>query len=823
VTPIFIKGAIILAPLMLDGIRVLDLCDESGQLAGRILGDMGADVIAIEPPAGKALRHRGPWIGGIADPERSLAWHALNASKRSIRLDLATAAGRDRLDALAARADVWLDTAPPGARAADGLDPVSLCERHPRLIVCAITPFGLDGPYSHHRASDLVAVAMGGNANLTGNPDRAPLRCSMPTAYYHAAPEAALAVAMALYARERTGRGRIADVALHETQLQTLLSFVAQSPLRKTKAVRAGPQVGNTREIWRAADGYVSFGLRGGATRVKNLIATVELMDECGAAPDWLRDYDWEHYNHNVLTREEIARLEAAFGAFFRTRTMRELYEQALKRRILLAPCNDAREIVQHAQLRERELFATVELPELRAALELPDFFAKTADRAIRIRRRAPRLGEHEAQVFGELAGSAGARPIAPRREARPGRIFAGVNMLELGAGAAGPVATRYFAEHGARVIRIESAKAPDFLRILWLTPDAQHGLDGSPMFHLLNPDKESLTVNLREAAGIDLVRRLALEWADVVSENFAPGPMERWGLDAASLRRAKPELVYVSACLFGQTGAQRSYPGFGGQGSAISGFNHLTGWPDREAVGPAHTITDSLAPRFVALAIAAALFERERTGVGRAVDLSQIEAAVYCQSEVVARFSANGEVVTRQGNADDHACPHGVYPCAGDDRWIAIAATSDDEWRALRALLGDPEWARDPALDALAGRLAARAALDARLSEWTSQREPYPLMEELQTAGVPAGVVQRESDLLEDPQLAHRGHWVRAQHAHLGTLLLERAGFRLSDALGGYAHCGPLLGEHTDAILREVLGLDAAEISRLRAAGVLE
>jgi crotonobetainyl-CoA:carnitine CoA-transferase CaiB-like acyl-CoA transferase len=393
---------------MLEGIRVLDLCDESGQLAAKILGDLGADVIAVEPPEGKALRHRGPWIGGVAGPERSLAWQALNTSKRSIRLDLDTETGRARIDALAARADVWLDTAPPGARTARGLDPASLCTRHPRLIVCAITPYGLDGPSAHHRASDLVVVAMGGNAGQTGDPDRAPLRCSMPTAYYHAAPEAALGVAMALYARESTGRGQLVDLSLHETQLQSLLSFPAQYPLKKSESLRAGPRIGRTREIWRAADGYVSFGLRGGPTRVKNLIATVALMDESGAAPDWLRDYDWQHYNHNVLSDAEIARLEAAFAAFFATRTMRELYEQALKRRILLAPCNDAREIVEHRQLRERELFATVELPELGVSLELPDFFAKTEDRAVRLRSRAPRLGEHEAEVFAELDGSAG-------------------------------------------------------------------------------------------------------------------------------------------------------------------------------------------------------------------------------------------------------------------------------------------------------------------------------------------------------------------------------------------------------------------------------
>jgi crotonobetainyl-CoA:carnitine CoA-transferase CaiB-like acyl-CoA transferase len=392
---------------MLEGIRVLDLCDESGQLAGKVLGDLGADVIAVEPPEGKALRRRGPFLGGIAGPERSLAWHALNTSKRSIRLDLDTEAGRARIDALAAGADVWLDTAPPGGRVAHRLDPASLLERHPRLIVCAITPWGLDGPYARYRASDLVVVAMGGNAGLTGDPDRAPLRCSMPTAYYHAAPEAALGVAMALYAREDTGRGQIVDVALHETQLQSELSFPAQYPLKKVASVRGGPNIGRTREIWRAADGYVSFGLRGGPTRVKNLIATVVLMDESGAAPDWLRDYDWEHYNHNLLGDAEIARLEGAFAAFFAKHSMRELYEQALARRILLAPCNDAREIAQHRQLRERELFTTVELPDLGASLELPDFFAKTADRAVRVRSRAPRLGEHEAEIFAELEGRA--------------------------------------------------------------------------------------------------------------------------------------------------------------------------------------------------------------------------------------------------------------------------------------------------------------------------------------------------------------------------------------------------------------------------------
>jgi benzylsuccinate CoA-transferase BbsF subunit len=400
--------------------------------------------------------------------------------------------------------------------------------------------------------------------------------------------------------------------------------------------------------------------------------------------------------------------------------------------------------------------------------------------------------------------------------------VFEGLHILELGSGAAGPVATRYFVEQGARVVRIESSRAPDFLRILWLTPDSPHGLEGSPMFALLNPDKQSLAVDLKKPEGVALVRRLALEWADVVSENFAPGPMERWGLDADTLRIEKPELVSISACLFGQTGPQRGYPGFGGQGSAISGFNHLTGWPDREAHGPSHTITDSLSPRYVALAIAAALLERRRTGRGRSIDLSQIEAAVYTQSEAVVRCSANAEVVGRSGNRDPHAAPHGVYPCQGDDRWIAIAVWSDDEWRRLREAMGDPAWARARGLGTAPGRHGKQDLIDEELSSWTARFDPRELAATLQEAGVEAGVVQDEPDLLSDPQLADRRHWVPVEHPRLGPLLVERAGFRLSQDPGGFARPGPLLGEHTDSILQDLLGLAPEEIARLRQEEVL-
>ena len=388
---------------MLEGVRILDLSEEPGQLAGKILGDLGADVIKLEPPGGDTLRRRGPFLGERADAERSLPWLALNTSKRGITLALATPRGQDLFRRLAARADVVLETAAPGTLEALGLGWESLHAGLPRLIWCSLTPFGRTGPWAHYRAHDLVLVALGGNAALTGDPDRAPLRCTLPTAYYAAGPEAAAGIAMALYARSRSGRGQLVDVSLHECQLATLVTAPGQYSLAPNLRGRPGPRIAGTREIWRAKDGDVSFGLRGGAARAPSLAATVAWMAEDGMAPEWLLAIDWTKYNHNLLAPEEIARLEAAFGAFFATKTRRELFEQALARRIMLAPCNDAREILEQAQLRSRDLFTTLEYPELGARIEHPDFFAKASRSRIGIRRRAPRVGEHNAEVYGEL------------------------------------------------------------------------------------------------------------------------------------------------------------------------------------------------------------------------------------------------------------------------------------------------------------------------------------------------------------------------------------------------------------------------------------
>jgi len=400
--------------------------------------------------------------------------------------------------------------------------------------------------------------------------------------------------------------------------------------------------------------------------------------------------------------------------------------------------------------------------------------------------------------------------------------LFAGTTILEFGGGAAGPVATRYFADHGATVIRVESRQRPDFLRTLRLTPDSPGGLDGAHHFAVLNANKLSVALNLSRPEGVAVARRLAL-WAEAVAENFAPGAMAKWGLDYAALVKERPDLVMISTCLNGQTGPERHYPGFGGQGSALAGFNHLTGWPDREPVGPFGTITDSLSPRLAALLLASALLHRRRTGQGQHIDLAQVEGGIVCLTESMITYAANGEILGRMGNRSRHQAPHGVFPCAGKDRWVAIAVHDDEDWRRLVRALGEPAWAADTDLATTAGRLARVDELERRLAEWTAGQEARAIADRLQAEGVEAAPVEDFADLHEDPQLAHRRHFREVEHAVLGRHPVETHAMRFSAMEPRIHSAAPLLGEHTEHVLRELLGMEAGEYARLAEAGVFE
>jgi benzylsuccinate CoA-transferase BbsF subunit len=442
----------------------------------------------------------------------------------------------------------------------------------------------------------------------------------------------------------------------------------------------------------------------------------------------------------------------------------------------MLAPINSPAEILGSRQLASRDFFTA--LPN---GTRLPRSFLTVTPGPARD------------------SGADAAVPAPPKGKG----AWSGVRIVELGSGAAGPIATRYFAEHGATVLRIESKSRPDFLRVYALGPNNPHGLEGAPMYDGLNVGKRDVSFNLKHPDAVALLTRLVVEWADAVAENFAPRAMRGFGLDYASLVKIKPDLVMVSACLNGQTGPHKDYPGFGGQGSALAGYNYLTGWPDRDPVGPHGTITDSLAPRFVATALAAGLLHRRATGEGCYLDVSQVEAAVYSLSPWLIDAQRDGATRGRAGNGNRRAKLHGAFACAdeGDvgDRWIAIAAWTDDE---LETLLG---------------------ATGGDVEKFASSRTRAEVAAVLQDLGIEAVPVNDFGDVHTDPQVAARDHFVPLTHPVMGDGLYERNGFRLSDATSGYDRTGPTLGQDQDWVLGELLGLDAARIEQLAADGAFD
>ncbi len=282
------------------------------------------------------------------------------------------------------------------------------------------------------------------------------------------------------------------------------------------------------------------------------------------------------------------------------------------------------------------------------------------------------------------------------------------------------------------------------------------------------------------------------------------------------------PSVVMVSTCLMGQTGRIAKMAGYGYHAAAVAGFFDLTGWPDRAPVGPWNAYTDTVAPRFLTTTLLAALDHRRRTGEGQHIDLGQMEAALhFLAPEILARQTTDLEIA-RNGNRARDAAPQGAYPCAGEDEWLAIAVETDAQWQALRRVLGDPEWARDPGLETVAGRLAAHDMLDAGISSWTRERKPREAMATLLEAGVPAGHVQRSSDLQRDPQYAHRGFYRHFDHPEMGNIPYSGHQFRVSGYDNGPRFAAPLIGGESFEVLAEELGFSPEDVADLMASGVV-
>jgi benzylsuccinate CoA-transferase BbsF subunit len=386
----------------------------------------------------------------------------------------------------------------------------------------------------------------------------------------------------------------------------------------------------------------------------------------------------------------------------------------------------------------------------------------------------------------------------------------------------AGAFTTKLLADFGAQVIKIESAERLDALRGSRPFRDGKPGVNRSGYFADRNSSKRGITINLKNPKGQEFARRLIAR-SDVVANNFSPGVMEKFGLGYDAVRQIRPDIVYVSMSMQGAAGPEHKYLGFGLTIGALTGLQYLSGLPECEPAGTGTNFPDHIPnPCHAAFAVLAALFHRRRTGEGQFIDLAQTEPMISLLGPTILNYTVNGDLSERHGNTRLPRVPHGVYPCAGEDRWIAISAWTDQAWESLIRVLGFPNWA-DGQLSTAEKRLARRQEIDAGIAEATCLRDADELMTALQSEGVPAGVVRSAADvILSDPQLRHRGHWVHLNHQEMGPSLYNAPPFRMSGVDAVPRTPAPLLGEHTVEVCREVFELADDEIASLRQDGVL-
>jgi crotonobetainyl-CoA:carnitine CoA-transferase CaiB-like acyl-CoA transferase len=397
---------------LLSPYRVLDLSNELGFLCGKILGDLGADVIKIEPPGGEPARRLGPFYGDQQDPEKSLFWFGFNNNKRGITLNLESAKGRSLFSQLVAKADFIVETFTPGYLDGLNLGYTALSKINPRLVLTSITPFGQTGPYSKFKASDIEIMALSGCMSLTGDPDRPPLRVTFPQSYGWTGSYAAMGALTAHYHRELTGEGQQVDVSAQACLLWAFSHAHTFWDLNRHVEKRAGSFMtgrsitgAKMRVFWPCQDGYLNFIIYGGEAGRRTNQALVEWMDSKGMAPDFLKRKDWKTFDIAQVGQEEIDRMEEPIGDFFKGVSKAEFFKEVVKRQMLGYPVASVTEIFADPQHQARNFWQTIEHPELQTSIDYPGGFAKFSDGACRIWRRAPLIGEHNQEIYAQELG----------------------------------------------------------------------------------------------------------------------------------------------------------------------------------------------------------------------------------------------------------------------------------------------------------------------------------------------------------------------------------------------------------------------------------
>lgn len=810
-------------PGPLRGIRVIDCATEGGELAGRVLADLGADVLKIEPPGGSASRRRGPFSRAQeTSPDGSLFWAAVSLGKTSQVVDFATDAGREELRALVGRADIFIESDDPGVLSGIGLGYDRLRRDNRGLLYVSVTPYGQTGPDAHFPATDLTLEAAGGLIGLQGDGDRPPVPVGYPQASFHAGVQAAADVIVALNERAVSGMGQHLDVSMQAAMVWTLMHATGFPPqtggeppntgaARASAPVQLVPGIPNPPKLWACKDGWIIASPYLGVLGARTLDGLMRWMEEEAVLPSPFHGINWLTWSLDLasgsLPLDTAREALACLPIFFATKTKRELMDRAIPGSLLLAPINTVADVRHDPQLEARGYWEEIE------GRTYPGAFARLSRTPIRLGAPAKL---NEAKNFPAWP----ARHAASTARSRPDGAFEGLRVADFAWVGAAPIVTRALADHGATVVHVESTLHLDTLRQVGPYKDGIVGYDRTQFMADFNSSKLGLACDLGTEEGREIAHKL-IDWADVVVESFTPGTLARLGLGWDDISKGRPDLIMLSSCLRGQTGPERTYGGYGGQGAALAGLHGITGWPDRPPWGPWGAYTDFIAPRYSLAALASAIFERKTSGLGQYIDVSQIECGIHFLEPLLLDYEVNGRVAPPAGDSSPLACPHGVYQCAGEERYIAFETSTADQWRALCAVAPLGAF-RDSKFDWLHERQMATSAIEDTLRQWCRDEDAFVLSARMKAAGVPASVVLRPTDLYHDAQLAHRNFFVTLEHSAMGPTPYDGAVTLHSGNPMRMRKAAPCLGEDTDYVLRDLLGLSEAEVLEYAAAGAL-
>ncbi len=812
--------------------RVLDLTDDKGQFCGRLLADLGCEVIKIEKPEGDPARRVGPFYHDIPDPDKSLSWFANNRGKKSVTLDIESDDGRSRLRNLVKDADVVIESFDPGYLDRLGLGYAELSRISPHMVMASITPFGQTGPYRDYQGPDIVVNALAGFMNANGHPDRAPLNTSSPQAFNITGANAAQAILIALYHRERTGEGQYIDVSALESMTGIIIDLHYWTEYHLSFGNREGNVYTQANGIERpfirpCRDGFVCCFFYAGALGARTNSQLQAWMESEGIVDPALQGVKWEEIDLATTKPEEVARIreiQDAFARFFKTRTRQEIQKEAIGRGMLLAPCCTISDLLASPQLEARGFWTRVKHPELEQTMTYPGPFYKSS---VHAPRRAPNIGEHNEEILG-LSKAPGPLPakMAAGEPVGPGGVsqgaFAGLRVLDFTQSLAGPWASRLLADQGATVIHVESATRPDMFRVSppfkGMTPGINRGL----VFADFQAGKLSLSLDMGRPREAGAIARKLVEWADVLVDSRTPGVLEKWGLSYGDLFKIKPDIILARLTNHGTEGPWARQPGYGTQIIGQAGMIGLVGWPDRDPLMFGRSLyADMGSASLFPVTLLAAILHRQKTGEGQSVDASMVEACITYLTTEVLDYAANGREMTTTGNRRPNAAPHGAFPCRDKDSWCAIAARSDDEWGRLCRAMGRPGLAADARFATLADRKKNEDALEEIIAAWTRTLTAREVMTLLQQAGVAAGALNNFQGIVEDPQLVHRQHLRPMSHSEIGTYNVTSFPYILSKTPCVTPRGGPCLGEHNEFVVCQLLGYSDEQFMEMLNAGV--